>query len=187
MVDKRVLNDLLEPCNHGERRAQEQLYTLLAPQLYGLCMRYATNDNDAQEILQLGFIKVFKSLSSFRTEGSFEGWIRKIMVNTAIENYNKRKGSRVLVDLEAVQDMESSSFEMDGLEVQDLLRIIQKLPEGFRMVFNMYAIEGYSHKEIAEALGISEGTSKSQLSRARGWLKEKIKVMEGGLYGINER
>lgn len=187
MVDKRLVDDLLEPCIRGERRAQERLYSLLAPQLYGLCMRYATDDDDAQEILQMGFIKVFKSISSFRGEGSFEGWIRRIMVNTAIGNYNKRKGSQVLVDLDAVQDLAASSFEMEGLEAQDLLKLIRQLPEGFRMVFNMYAIEGYSHKEIAEVLVISEGTSKSQLSRARVWLKEKIKVMEGGLYGINER
>lgn len=150
-------------------------------------MRYAKEDADAQEILQKGFIKVFKSITSFRGDGALEGWIRKIMVNTAIESYNKRKRSLELVDLDMVQDLAGETFEMEGLEAQDLLKIIQGLPEGFRMVFNMYAIEGYSHKEIAEALGISEGTSKSQLSRGRGWLKEKIKVMEGGIYGINER
>ena len=183
MVDAHLLDDLLESCKSGERRAQERLYLLLAPQLYGLCIRYASDANDAQETLQVGFIKIFKSISSFRTEGSFEGWARRVMVNTAIESYNKRKVSRVLLDLNALKDFEGSFFEMEGLEVQDLLKIIHGLPQGFRRVFNMFAIEGYSHKEIAEALGISEGTSKSQLSRARGWLKEKIKVMEGDVYG----
>lgn len=148
-------------------------------------MRYAKDDADAQEILQLGFIKVFKSIASFRGEGSFEGWIRRIMVNVAIAHYHKTKANQVLVDLDAVQDLAGKSFEMDALETQDLVRLIQGLPEGFRLVFNMYAIEGYTHKEIAATLAISEGTSKSQLSRARIWLKQKIKVMEGGLYGVN--
>lgn len=186
METRDSIHYLLAPCKRGERRAQETLYASLSPRLYGLCMRYAKDDVDAQEILQMGFIKVFKSIDSFRGEGSFEGWIRRIMVNVAIEHYHKEKKNQVLVELDAVQELAGASFEMDGLETQDLLKMIRKLPEGFRMVFNMYAIEGYSHKEIAEILNISEGTSKSQLSRARGWLKEKIKVMEGGFYGINE-
>lgn len=161
------------------------LYTSLAPRLYGLCMRYAKDDTDAQEILQTGFIKVFKGIASFRGEGSFEGWVRRIMVNVAIEHYHKTKRNQMLVELDAVEELAGDSFEMDGLETQDLMKLVRGLPEGFRMVFNMYAVEGYTHREISKALGISEGTSKSQLSRARGWLKEKINIMEGGLYGIN--
>lgn len=148
-------------------------------------MRYAKDDHEAQDILQLGFIKVFKSIASFRRVGSFEGWIRRIMVNTAVENYHKRKLSQELIDIDGVHDLVGEGFEMDTLEVQDLLKLIRELPEGFRMVFNMYAIEGYSHREIANILNISEGTSKSQLSRARALLKEKIKIMEGGFYGIS--
>lgn len=180
------IHNLLEPCKRGDRRAQEMLYASLSPRLYGLCMRYAKDNDEAQEILQMGFIKVFKSIDSFRGEGSFEGWIRRIMINVAIEHYHKAKRSHVLLELDAVHELAGRSFEMDGLEAKDLLAMIRKLPEGFRMVFNMYAIEGYTHKEIAETLNISEGTSKSQLSRARSWLKEKINIMEGGFYEINE-
>lgn len=149
-------------------------------------MRYAKDDHEAQDILQVGFIKVFKSIASFRGEGSFEGWVRRIMINVAVESYHKRKGYQDTVDIDTVHDLTGEGFEMGALEVQDLLKLIRKLPEGFGMVFNMYAIEGYTHKEIAKALNISEGTSKSQLSRARAWLKEKIKIMEGDLYGISE-
>jgi RNA polymerase sigma-70 factor (ECF subfamily) len=184
LKDKQTINHLLDPCIQGNRRAQELLYSSMAPKLYGLCLRYAKDDDEAQDVLQLGFIKVFKSISSFRREGSFEGWICRIMVNTAIENYHKRKADQKLIDINEVHDLAGGAIEMDALEVQDLLKLIRELPEGFRMVFNMYAIEGYSHKEIAKLLNISEGTSKSQLSRARALLKGKIKIMEGGLYGI---
>lgn len=186
-MDKHSIDQLLESCKKGERKAQELLYSSLAPKLYGLCMRYAKDDHEAQDILQMGFIKVFKSINSFRGEGSFEGWIRKVMINTAIEGYHKKKLTQLLIDIDEVDDLAGEGFEMDALEVQDLLKLIRELPEGFRMVFNMYAIEGYTHKEISEALNISEGTSKSQLSRARAWLKGKIKIMEGGLYGINAK
>ena len=108
------------------------------------------------------------------------------MVNVAIESYHKRKINQGFIDIDTVHDLTGDDLEMGALEVQDLLTLIRKLPEGFRMVFNMYAIEGYTHKEISKALNISEGTSKSQLSRARSWLKEKINIMEGDLYGISE-
>lgn len=186
MENKQSIDHLLEPCKRGERKAQELLYYLLAPKLYGICMRYAKDDHEAQDILQVGFIKVFKNIASFRGEGSFEGWVRRIMVNVAVESYHKRKVDQDFIDIDTVHDLTGEDFEMGALEVQDLLELIRKLPEGFRMVFNMYAIEGYTHKEISKALNISEGTSKSQLSRARAWLKEKIKIMEGDLYGISE-
>lgn len=187
LENKQSIDHLLEPCKRGDRKAQELLYSSLAPKLYGICMRYAKDDHEAQDILQVGFVKIFKNIASFRGEGSFEGWFRRIMVNVAVESYHKRKSNKDFVDIDTVHDLTYEGFEMDTLEVQDLLRLIRKLPEGFRMVFNMFAIEGYTHKEISKVLNISEGTSKSQLSRARNWLKEKLKIMEGDLYGISEK
>jgi RNA polymerase sigma factor (sigma-70 family) len=147
--------------------------------LLGVCVRYAKDTFEAEDMLQLGFIKVFKKVSEFRGEGSFEGWIRRIMVNTAIEVYRKNQRTLNVVDIDHVYDEPQSMFDMTGLETKDLLTLIRQLPVGYRIVFNMYVIEGYSHKEIGEQLGISEGASKSQLSRARALLREKVLKMEG--------
>ncbi len=145
-------------------------------------MRYASSTFEAEDMLQMGFIKVFRNIDGYRGTGSFEGWIRRIMVNTAIETYRKNLRGGQSVEIEEGHDEAQQTFSMDALECADLLRVIQTLPDGYRIVFNMYALEGFSHKEIAEALQISEGASKSQLSRARTWLKEKIKQLEGGNY-----
>lgn len=174
-----TLESLLEGCRRGDRKAQENLYRMLSPRMMAVCMRYAKDSADAEDILQMGFVKVFRKLSEFRNEGSFEGWIRRIMVNTAIEAYRKNLRSLNVVDIEEVYDYPQSTFDMSGLELKDLMKMICQLPDGYRMVFNMYVIEGFSHKEIAAQLGISEGASKSQLSRARSVLKERILKMEG--------
>jgi len=182
---KGTLEDLLEGCRRGDRKAQENLYNLLSPRMMAVCMRYAKDSADAEDILQMGFVKVFRKLSEFRNEGSFEGWIRRIMVNTAIEAYRKNLRSLSIVDIEEVYDHPQSTFDMSGLELKDLMKMIRQLPAGYRLVFNMYVIEGFSHKEIAAQLDISEGASKSQLSRARSVLKEKILKMEGLNYASN--
>ncbi len=148
-------------------------------------MRYARGTFEAEDMLQTGFIKVFGSIGSYRGEGSFEGWIRRIIVNTAIETYRRNMRSGHQVELNDAYDDAQHTFSMDTLECEDLLRLIQALPDGYRMVFNMYALEGFSHKEIAQTLRISEGASKSQLSRARTWLKERIKQLEGGTHETN--
>lgn len=176
---KVTVDDLLEGCKRGERRAQELLYKLLASRMLGVCMRYAKDHYEAEDMLQVGFVKVFQKVGEFRGDGSFEGWIRRIMVNTAIETYRKNQRMLNVVDLEEVRDSPQSMFDMSGLEAKDLLNLIRHLSNGYRMVFNLYAIEGYSHKEIAEQLGITEGASKSQLSRARAILKDKLIKMEG--------
>jgi RNA polymerase sigma-70 factor (ECF subfamily) len=142
-------------------------------------MRYAKDRFEAEDILQIGFVKVFRKVGEFRGDGSFEGWIRRIMVNTAIESYRKNQRIMNVVDIDEVFDAPQVTFDMNGLEVKDLMNLIQSLSAGYKLVFNLYAIEGYSHKEIAEQLGITEGASKSQLSRARAILKEKIRKMEG--------
>ncbi|HEY0056193.1 MAG TPA: RNA polymerase sigma factor [Pedobacter sp.] len=175
---KLSVDDLLDGCKREERRTQELLYKLLASRMLGVCMRYAKDRFEAEDILQVGFVKVFRKVGEFRGDGSFEGWIRRIMVNTAIESYRKNQRMMNVVDIDEVFDAPQITFDMNGLEVKDLMNLIQSLSAGYKLVFNLYAIEGYSHKEIASQLGISEGASKSQLSRARAILKEKIKNLE---------
>lgn len=143
--------------------------------MYAVCLRYASNSDEAQDILQDGFIKVFRKLDSFRGEGSFEGWIRRIFVNTAIEYFRRKKY------LLPVTEKEENTIEgkyisaLDDLAERDVLELITKLSPGYRTVFNMYVVEGYSHREIGEMLGISEGTSKSQLSRAKALLQDMVR------------
>ena len=142
--------------------------------MYGICLRYAKNEPLAQDILQDGFIRVFDKLSSFRNEGSLEGWIRRLIVNVAIRACQKQARMYVVTDLAEAAD-QAGPEEIEGAFArQELLQMIMELPDGYRLVFNMYAIEGYSHQEIAKELGISEGTSKSQLSRARKALQQMI-------------
>ncbi len=165
-----------------ERKAQEKLYQLTASKMLGVCMRYTNNRAEAEDILQTGFVRVFTRMDSYRGEGAFEGWIRKIMVNTAIESFRRNKRMVQAEDIQELAEENTPGLNVDELAYADLLNIVQQLPAGYKIVFNMYAIEGYSHREIAEALDISEGTSKSQLLRAREWLKKRIKLLEGGVY-----
>jgi len=158
------------------------LYKQTAAKMLAVCMRYARDQMEAEDSLQLGYIKVFQKINEYRGDGSFEGWIRKIMVNTAIESYRKNLRTLNLVPIEEGYDQPSTGFDFSQLGMKDLLLLIQGLADGYRIVFNMYIIEGYSHKEIAAALGISEGASKSQLSRARAILKQEIIKMEGSNY-----
>ena len=168
--------DLITGCIAGDRRMQEVLYQRFSPKMYAVCLRYANKAEDAQDILQDGFVKVFKNLHMYRGDGSFEGWIRRIFVNTAIEHYRRQ------VNLYPVTEGHENVLEakdvsvMDTLSMKDLMNIIRELSPGYRTVFNLYVIEGYSHKEIAVMIGISEGTSKSQLARAKGILQNIIRT-----------
>ncbi len=159
---------------NGDRQMQKFLYQNYSSKMYGVCLRYSGNTDDANDLLQEGFIKVFKNLSKFRNEGSFEGWIRRIFVNTSIEHYRKK------VKLYNVSEVNENNVEdtdlsvLDTLAAKDIIALINDLSPGYKTVFNMHIIEGYSHKEIAEMLGISEGTSKSQLARAKGVLKKSL-------------
>lgn len=182
---KFTIDNLLEGCKQGDRKSQEMLYKKLASKMLGVCTRYAKDSFEAEDMLQMGFVKVFQKVVDFRSDGSFEGWIRRVMVNTAIEVYRKNQRMLNVVDIDEVYDAPQTTFDMNGLELKDLLTLIQQLSAGYKLVFNMYVIEGYSHKEIAGQLGISEGASKSQLSRARAILKEKIIKMEGNNYASN--
>ncbi|HEX4876188.1 MAG TPA: RNA polymerase sigma factor [Chitinophagaceae bacterium] len=168
-------SDLIKGCMEGNRRMQEELYRRFSPRMYAVCLRYAGNAEEAEDILQEGFIKVFKKLDSFRGDGSFEGWIRRIFVNTAIEHFRRKRY------LMPVTEKEENTLEgkytsvLDELGAKDIMALIQELSPGYRTVFNMYVVEGYTHKEIADMLGISEGTSKSQLSRAKVILQDMVK------------
>ena len=143
--------------------------------MFGLCLQYANNYDDACDILQDGFIKVFRKLEQFTGKGSFEGWIRRIMINTALEHYRSQLHLYPLT--EGTINSEGMMYEevFSKLSGDELLKLVQELPPRYRMVFNMYAIEGYAHKEIAEMMGITVGTSKSNLSRARDILQKKVK------------
>jgi RNA polymerase sigma factor (sigma-70 family) len=167
-------SDLIEGCIRGDRKMQHELYQRFAPKMYGVCLRYAGNAEEAEDILQEGFIKVFNKIGSFRSEGSFEGWIRRIFVNTAIEHFRKK------IYLQPITEYEEDTVEgkylsvLDSLAAKDIIQLVQQLSPGYRTVFNMYVVEGYTHKQIAEALNISEGTSKSQLSRAKLILQDLV-------------
>ncbi len=169
----------MEGCKAGDRKMQELLYKQTAAKMLAVCMRYAKDRMEAEDVLQMGYIKIFQKIKEYRGDGSFEGWIRRVMVNTAIESYRKNLRSLNVVEIDEAYEQPSTGFDFGTLGMQDLMKVIQKLADGYRMVFNMYVIEGYSHKEIGETLGISEGASKSQLSRARAILKEEIIKMEG--------
>lgn len=174
-----TIDELMVGCKTGNRKMQELLYQQTASKMMVVCMRYAKDRMEAEDVLQMGYVKVFQKINEYRGQGSFEGWIRRIMVNTAIESYRKNLKDMALVQIEEAHEQPSTDFDYSRLGMQDLMQIIQKLSDGYRLVFNMYAIEGYTHKEIADTLGISEGASKSQLSRARAILRNEIIRMEG--------
>lgn len=171
-------NDLLEGCKRNNRDAQKKLYAKHSVKLMGICMRYTRNKSDAEDLLQEVFVKIFKQIKKFKGTGSFEGWLCRIAVNTAITNYHKNK---VHKDTGNVDDYSDQLFDYetitDKLSTNELLEVINRLPEIYKVVFNLYAIEGYTHKEIAEQLNISEGTSKSQLSRARKLLQNMLQEL----------
>jgi len=166
---------LVTACRKGDRKAQKMLYDLFAPKMYAVCLRYAKDQSMAQDFLQEGFIKVFTHLDKFRFEGSLEGWVRRIIVNAALEKLRKTDVFRNSTGMEGLSNLDSGVVPaLDEMQAADLIHLIQQLPVGFRTVFNLYAIEGFSHQEIGTMLGISEGTSKSQYSRARQWLQQRL-------------
>ncbi len=173
-------SDLINGCINKDRRMQEMLYQRFSPKMYAVCLRYCKDPEDAQDVLQDGFVKIFRSLHNYRGDGSFEGWLRRIIVNTAIEHH--RKAARNVATIEP-QDVEIEDTALDALKnlaEKDIIKMLQHLSPGYRLVFNMHVIEGYSHKEIGEILGSSEGTSKSQLARAKTMLKQILEESNEG-------
>lgn len=169
---------LLEGCRRGSNKAQRQLYEQYAPKMLTVCRRYVSDESEAEGVMVNGFLKVFEKIGQFNGEGNFEGWIRRIMVNESLMHLRKNKRASMMVNIDEAYSQAFDEEAISMLAAEDLLRLIQELPEGYRQVFNLYAIEGYSHKEVAEQLGINENTSKSQLSRARAMLQKKVACLQ---------
>ncbi|WP_164109581.1 MULTISPECIES: RNA polymerase sigma factor [Sphingobacterium] len=173
-MEKNNLNTIWLGCKKEDRKAQVALYDYFSKKMLAVCMRYANTTLEAEDILQNGFVKIFTKHHLFDGSGSLEGWVKRIMINVAIETHRKNNGKLA----ESIDNKESlqltSQIGTDQTAYKDLLDLVQELPTGYRTIFNLYAIEGYSHKEIAELLEISEGNSKSQLSRARQWLQNRL-------------
>lgn len=167
---------IIEGCAKHERKAQQLLYDKYSRFLLGVCLRYATDRSEAEDILQESFLKIFFNIKDFSGTGSFIGWLRKVAVNTAITHYHKNLKFRYHIEIEEFVSVETGtlSFEEDFFTSDELFRVLNELPPGYRMVFNLYAVEGYKHKEIAEMLGIDTNTSKSQYSRAKAAIREKL-------------
>jgi len=173
------IKELISGCLSGQRKYQNKLYQKFANKMYGVCLRYARNTTEAEDILQDGFIKVFINIGNYRHQGSFEGWIRRIMVNTALTYYAKSSKIFPVIDTRQVDTIKQEETILDQISANELMTIIQQLPTGFRIVFNMHAIEGFTHKEIGDRLGIEEASSRSQYLRARVAL-QKLLIQKGG-------
>lgn len=166
---------LIQGSIKGRRSDQAALYNLLAPKMMVVCLRYSKTKEEAEDILQDGFIKVFAKIKQYSGEGNFEGWVRKVMVNTALQKYRSQKTLQPIVNIDGYsQYAESTDYILPRLDAKELLALIQNLPPAYRMVFNLYAFEGMKHREIADMLGISEGTSKSNLFNARALLQRAV-------------
>ncbi len=169
------LEKIIKGCQKGQRSFQKLLYDKYSPLLMGICMRYAHTTDEAEDILQEGFVKILKQINKFEQKGSFEGWMKRIVINTAITNYRKnlKRYNHSELDDYNSQFHSTSMYDSDFTH-EELLNIIKKLPDGYRVIFNLYAIEGYKHKEIAELLNIDVATSKSQYSRAKRSIRQKM-------------
>lgn len=169
------IQELIQGCIEQDKKCQEELFRMYSGKMLSLCLRYARHQLEAEDILQDGFIKAFRNLEQFKFNGSFEYWLRRIMINTAIKNYRKSSTRNELLSGDAMPyDQGQNPDAYSNLGMEELMELINDLPDGYRIVFNMYAIEGYSHKEIAEAMDIQESTSRSQLVKARKILQDKI-------------
>lgn len=176
------LDEIISQCKEEKTWAQEKLFKLFAPKMLGICRRYLVSIDDARDAMQDGFVKIFLNIHKYEGRSSFNTWITRIMMNTAIDMVKKINKVQFVRDdqyfMDDTQLADDDFIEPAGLSQQQLLCLIDQLPNGYKIVFNMFAIDGLGHKEIAKTLGISEGTSKSQLNRARAFLKTEIKKLE---------
>jgi RNA polymerase sigma-70 factor (ECF subfamily) len=168
------LEQLIEKCKKNDTKAQSEIYNLFSRNLFSLCLKYSKNRAEAEDNLQDGFLTIFKKIEQFNNTGSFEGWMKRIIINTALQQY-RSKGVLNIVNEENIEDVTVDS-DADDISVDFLLSCIQELPDRYRMVFNLYVLDGFSHKEIAQMLDITTGTTKSNLARARMILKDKIET-----------
>lgn len=172
------LEQLINDCKKNDPRAQEQIYKLFAPKFFGVCLKYSPNYAEAEDNLQDGFLIIFKKITQFQFKGSFEGWAKRIMINTSLQKYRTQVRFLEVVNDE-IPDDEIPEIDNENVSLDFLMQIIQELPDRYRLVFNLYVLDGYSHKEIAEMLEITTGTTKSNLARARMILKDKIDLYTG--------
>lgn len=170
------LHKLVQGCKNDDPQSQRVLFEQYYGMLLGICLRYANDRDEAKDILQEGFVKIFNHIKNYEFTGSFEAWMKRVMINTAIDQYRKHQNEPYLKDIEAGPEPGIPEEGLENLKEEDLLKLIQGLPEGYRVVFNLYIIEGYNHQEIAEMLSINEGTSKSQLAKAKKMLQKKLKT-----------
>lgn len=168
------LDELVQNCKQGNRAAQEQLYRRYAGVLFGICLKYSRNKTEAEDNLHDSFITIYNKIGQYGARGSFEGWIKRITVNTVLQKYRKQEHLKLVT--EHTEDDIEVAADHESIDLQTLLGYIQQLPNKYRLTFNLYVLDGYSHQEIAQQLGTSESTSKSNLSRARVLLKEKIEA-----------
>jgi RNA polymerase sigma factor (sigma-70 family) len=183
LVDE--LNKLIQGCIKGDRHSQNKLYELFSKKMFSVCLRYSKSREEAEEILQEGFMKVFQFIHQFKFDGSFEGWVRKIMVNCALQKYRSKRQLHAVVNIDdhTVEPISNEDI-LAKLGSKELLNLVQQLPPAYRMVFNLYVFEGMKHREIAATLNISEGTSKSNLSDARAILQ---KAVNNSLHAVNNK
>lgn len=168
-----TLDELILKCKKQDATAQGELYQKYSGVLFAICLRYSPNYTEAEDNLQDAFITIFKKVEQYKGEGSFEGWIKRVTVNTVLQKYRKKRTFQI-VDEDQIEDEAEIEIESEEIPLDFLLKIVQELPERYRLVFTMYVMDGYQHKEIAELLEINDGTSKSNLARARMILKRKI-------------
>lgn len=167
-------SDLIQGCLKGDHAAQRHLYDSYSGKFLAICIRYLKDREHAEDVMIEGFMKIFDKLSQFQGKGSFEGWMKRIIVTQALMTLRSHRHLMMEVNMENESEYQDHNYELNQLETKDLMKMVADLPVGYRTVFNLYAIEGFSHKEIADLLGVKESTSKSQLNRARNILKEKI-------------
>lgn len=172
-------DELIEGCKKNHPKSQRDLYERFSGKMYSLCLRYIKEETEAEDVLVGGFMKIFNKIEQYQREGSFEGWIRKIMVNESLQYIRQNKNMYLQVDIENAQYTFNTDAVESQLAAEDLLKMVGRLPMGYRTIFNLYAIEGYSHQEIADMLDISVNTSKSQLSRARALLQKTLSSVSG--------
>jgi RNA polymerase sigma factor (sigma-70 family) len=170
--------ELIDGCAKGDRASQKALYDRYCRKMLVYCLRYAKSTPEAEDILQEGFVKVFKNITQFRSESKLDTWMTRIMINTALNHQRQKLYMLPMLDVTEIHLPENEEISLAGFHLSELVALIQSLPDGCRIVFNLFAIEGYSHKEIAEMLGVSEGTSKSQYNRAKTLLRAKLSVAE---------
>jgi RNA polymerase sigma factor (sigma-70 family) len=176
-------SSLIAKASKGDRRAQHQLFELFSPKMLGVCRQYLKNNDLAEEVMLSGFLKMFTHLNDFKNEGSFEGWIRRIMVNESISQLRKDKKLQFISETEIENTTEYSTVIETEMEAEEIQKMIDSLPDGYKTVFVLYAVEGYKHGEIAELLQISENTSKTQLFKARKMLQNMVKQQNNISYG----